>query len=99
MLTVWVVACDLYRQAAEALRTADLIAPTPNGQIMPSPYLAIANRQAAMMLRIGEQLGFSPTSRARLRTGAPGPSPAERDDGTPSLADYLANKPAALSPD
>lgn len=65
-----------------------------------SPYLAIINRQAIIMLRAAEQMGFTPTSRPRLfaSTGPivppakPGPKP-KTERSSLSLDDYLANAP------
>jgi hypothetical protein len=45
-----------------------------------SPYLAMANRQAEIMMRIASEFGFTPASRSRIAT----PSQAE-----PSLFDVL----------
>ena len=45
-----------------------------------SPYLAIANRQAEIMMRIASEFGFTPASRSRIST----PAPHEA-----SLFDYL----------
>lgn len=65
-LLTWVVACDQHRQAALRLAETGMLIKTPNGMPMPSPYLHILNRQAQIMLRAVEQLGFSPASRPRL---------------------------------
>src|SRR5947199_1944998 len=57
-----------------------------------SPYLAIANRQAEIMMRIASEFGFTPASRSRIAT----PSSHE-----PSLFDNLEYPEAdlATSPD
>jgi phage terminase small subunit len=44
-----------------------------------SPYIAIANRQADIMLRIASEFGFTPAGRSRIAA----PSPTE-----PSLFDF-----------
>jgi phage terminase small subunit len=36
-----------------------------------SPYLAIANRQAEIMMRIASEFGFTPASRSRISTPLP----------------------------
>jgi phage terminase small subunit len=33
-----------------------------------SPYVAIANRQAEIMMRIASEFGFTPASRSRIAT-------------------------------
>jgi phage terminase small subunit len=33
---------------------------------MQSPYIAIANRQAEIMMRIASEFGFTPASRSRI---------------------------------
>jgi hypothetical protein len=50
-----------------------------------SPYIAIANRQAEIMLRIASEFGFTPASRSRIAT----PSPTEL-----SLFDLMEDGPA-----
>jgi phage terminase small subunit len=53
---------------------------SPSGYPVQSPYLAMANRQAEIMMRIASEFGFTPASRSRIAT----PSQAE-----PSLFDVL----------
>jgi hypothetical protein len=36
-----------------------------------APYLAIANKQAEIMIRIASEFGFTPASRSRITTGGP----------------------------
>jgi phage terminase small subunit len=59
-----------------------------------SPYLAIVNRQAVLLLRCAEQLGFSPTARPRVAAAAPSAaqaaSPADPDV---PLSVFLASRP------
>jgi phage terminase small subunit len=57
---------------------------SPNGYPVQSPYIAIANRQAEIMLRIASEFGFTPTNRSRIAT----PSPAE-----PTLFDRMDPSP------
>jgi phage terminase small subunit len=113
-LVAWVVACDLHRQATIAQgKTSLLIRPTatpspprrgekaaPPSQSFPqqSPLLAIINRQAIIMLRAAEQMGFTPISRPRIFGSSPSPSaPAPRDapaSAYMSIDNYLASAPA-----
>ena len=39
---------------------------SPTGFPIQSPYLAIANRQAEIMMRIASEFGFTPASRSRI---------------------------------
>jgi P27 family predicted phage terminase small subunit len=96
LLTVWVVAADIHRQASRMLAAdPDLLA--DGGKVdRPSPYLTIARQQSALMLRCADQLGFSPSGRARLHTGGPAPMPAAPDDDDEdhiSLQEYLDSRP------
>src|SRR5262249_55614481 len=38
----------------------------PSGMLVQSPYIGMMNRAAVLMLRIAEQLGFTPVARPRL---------------------------------
>jgi len=42
-----------------------------DGYPMQSPYLAIANRQAELMMRIASEFGFTPASRSRYQRRHP----------------------------
>ena len=53
---------------------------SPQGFPIQSPYLAIANRQSEIMMRIASEFGLTPASRSRIA------APAER---RPSLFDLL----------
>jgi P27 family predicted phage terminase small subunit len=68
VLVAWVVAEDLHRQATTMVARFGLLTKAPNtGQPMQSPYLPVVNKQALIMLRAAEQLGFSPVSRPRAQ--------------------------------
>jgi P27 family predicted phage terminase small subunit len=68
-LAIWVVAEDLHREAAEKITQYGLLTKSPNaGLPLQSPYLAILNKQAQIMLKAGAELGFSPASRTRVQT-------------------------------
>jgi phage terminase small subunit len=56
----------------------------PSGYPIQSPYVAIANRQAEIMMRIASEFGFTPASRSGIAT----PSMAE-----PTLFDVLEESP------
>ncbi len=75
ILAIWVVAEDLHREAAEKIAQFGLLTKSPNaGLPLQSPYLAILNKQAQLMLKAGAELGFSPASRTRVQIeGLSGP--------------------------
>jgi phage terminase small subunit len=101
-LEVWVMAMATHRVAAMQLHRGLVIA-APNTRLpIQSPYLSILNRQAIIMLRASEQLGFTPVSRPRINAsdGAGGGESLNagtdgRQDG--SIASYLRNAPKATS--
>ncbi len=41
---------------------------SPTGYPIQSPYVAITNRQAEIMMRIASEFGFTPASRGRIST-------------------------------
>ncbi|KQU53959.1 hypothetical protein ASG67_17900 [Sphingomonas sp. Leaf339] len=74
VLAIWVVAEDMHREAAEKIAQYGLLTKSPNaGLPLQSPYLAILNKQAQLMLKAGSELGFSPSSRTRVQIDG-GPS-------------------------
>jgi P27 family predicted phage terminase small subunit len=50
-----------------------LLTKTKDGTAVASPYLGIMNRAAALMLKAGSELGFSPAARPRLAAQATQP--------------------------
>src|SRR5215472_9813820 len=67
----------------------------PSGLLVPSPYIAIMNKAAILMLRIAEQLGFTPVSRPRLAERPSRGGGHEDDDRTRWLRVMdLARKPS-----
>ena len=67
VLEVWACAADLYRKAQTGLNKTGMLIKMPNtGVPMPSPYLAIANKQAQIMMRAAAEMGFTPASRSRV---------------------------------
>jgi P27 family predicted phage terminase small subunit len=68
VLAIWVVAEDLHREAAEKITQYGLLTKSPNaGLPLQSPYLAIVNKQAQIMLKAAAELGFTPSSRSRVQ--------------------------------
>ena len=67
--TVWVIAEDLHRQAAEKVAALGMLNKTAGGNIIQSPYMPIVNRQALIMLKAASELGFTPAARPRIVCG------------------------------
>lgn len=67
LFRTWVIAADTYHRAVAALNANPaLLVRTRNGEFIQNPYIAIVNKQAMMMHRAGEQMGFSPSARTRI---------------------------------
>ena len=61
----------LWAEATEAIQKHGSMVKSPSGYPIQSPYLAIANRQAEIMMRIASEFGFTPASRSRIATPDP----------------------------
>jgi P27 family predicted phage terminase small subunit len=81
-LAAYCAAYALWAEATQAIQKYGAMVKSPSGYPMQSPYIAIANRQTEIMMRIASEFGFTPASRSRIST----PSPPE-----PSLFDRVAN--------
>lgn len=78
VLSVWVVAEDMHRQAVLKVGENLVIRSPVKGEAIQNPYLAICNKQALIMLKCASELGFSPASRPRFAgQGAPGEPDSE----------------------
>jgi P27 family predicted phage terminase small subunit len=67
VFTVWVVAYDLYQEASDKVSRTGMLIKAPNtGVPMQSPYLAIVNKQAQIMMKAAAEMGFTPASRSRV---------------------------------
>jgi P27 family predicted phage terminase small subunit len=73
-LAAYCGAYALWAEATEAIQKYGSMIKSPTGFPIQSPYLAIANRQAEIMMRIASEFGFTPASRSRIST----PSDNER---------------------
>lgn len=80
VLEIW---CDAYvrhRKASIEVRKYGMIVKSPKQELpIQSPWLPIVNRQAFIMLRAVDHLGFSPASRTRIQVGE-GPGDASAWD-------------------
>jgi P27 family predicted phage terminase small subunit len=78
-LAAYCEAYALWIEAITAVRQYGTMVKSPSGHPMQSPYVAIANKQAEIMMRIASEFGFTPASRSRISI------PAERE---PTLFDF-----------
>jgi P27 family predicted phage terminase small subunit len=69
-LAAYCNAYGLWIEAVEAIGKYGSMVKSPSGYPIQSPYVAIANRQAELMLRIAAEFGFTPASRGRISTPA-----------------------------
>jgi P27 family predicted phage terminase small subunit len=70
-LATYCSAYALWAEAVEAIQQYGAMLKSPNGYPVQSPYVAIANRQAELMLRISSEFGFTPASRGRISAPRP----------------------------
>lgn len=69
-LEAWASAHVLHRKALVEVRKFGMLMKAPNSQVpLQSPFLPIVNKQALIMLRAIEHLGFSPSTRSRIVMG------------------------------
>ncbi len=70
VLETWCAAHVLHRRAVAEVRKFGVLVKAPKtGVPVQSPYLPVANKQALIMLKAIDHLGFSPASRTRIMTG------------------------------
>src|ERR1700687_3455152 len=65
-LAAYCGAYALWAEATEAIQKYGTMIKAPSGYPVQSPYVAVANRQAEIMMRIASEFGFTPASRGRL---------------------------------
>jgi P27 family predicted phage terminase small subunit len=82
VLEIWCKAHALHRTAVAEVRKTGLLVKAPNtGLPIQSPFLPIINKQALIMMRAIDHLGFSPASRTRIMLGeGPGKMTGGWDD-------------------
>lgn len=70
VLETWCTAHVLHRKAVSMVRVGGLLVKPPHSDIpIQSPFLPIVNKQALIMMRAVDHLGFSPASRTRIAVG------------------------------
>ena len=67
-LAAYCGAYALWVESMEAIQKYGTMVKSPSGYPMQSPYVAVANRQAEIMMRFAGEFGFTPASRSRIRT-------------------------------
>jgi P27 family predicted phage terminase small subunit len=67
-LAAYCGAYALWAEATEAIQKYGAMVKSPSGYPIQSPYVAIANRQTEIMMRIASEFGFTPASRSRIST-------------------------------
>ena len=65
-LAAYCGAYALWIEAIEQIEKYGSMVKSPSGYPQQSPYLAIANRQVELMMRIASEFGFTPASRSRI---------------------------------
>jgi P27 family predicted phage terminase small subunit len=65
-LATYCGAYAMWAEAMEQIQKYGTMVKSPSGFPIQSPYLAIANRQAEIMMRIASEFGFTPASRSRI---------------------------------
>jgi P27 family predicted phage terminase small subunit len=58
----------MWAEATESIQKYGTMVKSPTGYPIQSPFVAIANRQAEIMMRIASEFGFTPASRGRICT-------------------------------
>jgi P27 family predicted phage terminase small subunit len=69
LLAAYCQAHALWVEAVSSIGRYGTMVKSPNGFPMQSPYVAVANKQVDIMVRIAAELGMTPSSRTRIRVG------------------------------
>jgi P27 family predicted phage terminase small subunit len=76
MLAAYCHAHALWVEAVASIERYGTMVKSPNGFPMQSPYVAVANKQVEIMVRIASEFGMTPSSRTRIRIGEQTPEDA-----------------------
>lgn len=64
----WIVARSIHTEAASKVSTLGLLVKSPvTGTPMQNPYVSIMNKQAQILLKAAAEMGFTPSSRTRVK--------------------------------
>jgi P27 family predicted phage terminase small subunit len=66
-LAIYCTSAARLAKAEKAIATTGEVIKSPAGFAQPNPWIGIAQKCQEMMLRYGQELGLSPSARARLR--------------------------------
>ena len=69
LLAAYCQAHALWVEAVSSIARYGTMVKSPNGYPMQSPYVAVANKQVDIMVRIAAEFGMTPSSRTRIRVG------------------------------
>ena len=68
-ITAFRIYCDAYETYKDARRNIKLygsILPSPNGFLMTSPYVHLANKSMSQMVKLMQEFGMTPSARTRV---------------------------------
>lgn len=71
ILVAWVVAEERHADAAQHVSRLGSLVKGKGGVPYQNPYLSIMNKQAQIMMRAAAELGFTPSSRSRVKVTPP----------------------------
>jgi P27 family predicted phage terminase small subunit len=71
LLSAYCQAYGFWKEASAMVNRLGMLTTTSNNNVIQNPFLAIVNKQAALMVKIASEFGFSPSSRSRLDVSQP----------------------------
>ncbi|MBI2859182.1 MAG: phage terminase small subunit P27 family [Chloroflexi bacterium] len=86
-LAAYCVAYVRWMEAEDRIREHGLLLIAPNGRLMPSPYLSIANKALDQITKLLAEFGMTPASRTRLPVQVEGAKPARPTSKWANMAD------------
>lgn len=87
IMVAWVCAEDTHRHAAEQVAKLGSLLKAKNGTPYQNPYLPIMNKQAIIMMRAAAEMGFTPSSRSRVKVDKRTPGKDNPFAGLKELSD------------
>lgn len=87
VMVAWVCAEHTHRKAAEQVAKLGSLLKSAAGTPYQNPYLAIMNKQAVIMMRAAAELGFTPSSRSRVKVEKPRSGVGDPFAGLKELSD------------
>lgn len=68
----WVVHAERFKDAAKRVSESGSIVKSQNGTWYQNPFLSVMNKQSTLMMRAAAELGFTPSSRSRVKVDRKG---------------------------